>query len=191
MEHQGQTAQAVLAHGIVSAADGSKMSSSKGNVISLNQDYFGLFTQMMQIPDQQLAHNLAFFPRAGLPFTAEELLSALESGQNPRNLKLKMAQRMVALLWGEPLSVQALERWENEATQQQIPEQIEECPLEPQEGLLSILVRSELAPSNAEAKRLLLQRAVKLNQLVIQDQAHQPQSGDLLQVGKHKFRRLT
>lgn len=57
-------------------------------------------------------------------------------------------------------------------------------------GVAELLVRAGLASSNSEARRLLQQGGVKLNQEKITTESVEVKSGDLLQVGKRKFAKV-
>ncbi|MBP1988633.1 tyrosine--tRNA ligase [Paenibacillus eucommiae] len=58
--------------------------------------------------------------------------------------------------------------------------------------LYSLLVKMKLQVSNAEARRSIIQGAVRINEQKITDPQAQirPQQGDIVQVGKRKFARL-
>ncbi|NLO74692.1 MAG: tyrosine--tRNA ligase, partial [candidate division WS1 bacterium] len=68
-------------------------------------------------------------------------------------------------------------------------------PAEAQAGvpIIQLIRRAEFTSSNSEARRLVRQRAVRLNEVTIDDEKAQVgvQDGDVLQVGKLRFGRLT
>lgn len=194
-ERAGLKPQALIAHPIITGTDGTKMSSSKGNVISLNQEPFGLFTQMMQVPDSDLIPYLDFFPRPGRPFSAEEVQRQLADGQNPRDIKLTMAGRMVELLFGSEEATQAREKWNAEAGTNTVPQDTPDHQLhEEQYTPVSLLVEVGFASSNSEARRLLAQQAIRLNGELLTDEWQALERAQLrdqvLQAGKHRFTRL-
>lgn len=57
-------------------------------------------------------------------------------------------------------------------------------------GVVELLVKAGLATSNSEARRLLQQGGVKLNQEKVGAETLTVKSGDLLQVGKRKFAKI-
>jgi len=190
-----QAPQAVITHALVAGTDGRKMSSSYGNVIQISQEPFGMFTQMMQVDDALLVEYLAFYPRSAQPFTPQTLKERLKAGENPRDLKLIMAERMVALYYGDAVAAEALERWNQEATAKAEPDVIEEFTLtESVYTLPALLGAVGFASSNGEARRLIEQGGVRLNTIVQTDvyAAHPVATlqGMVLQVGKHRFKRL-
>lgn len=202
-ERNGQTPQAVIVSPIIVGTDGVKMSSSRGNIISLNQDAFGLFTQMMQVPDENLVPYLDFFPRPGRPFTKEELQAKLDAGENPRDLKVVCAHRMAELLFGTEEADAARAKWDAESGADAAPDfaAAPEFVLEfEEESLANVIRMAGLATSNSEARAKIEQGGVKLIALpseqiipVTDAQARFSRadlSGRVLQVGKHRFVRL-
>lgn len=189
-EQAGQTPQAILVHPIITGTDGAKMSSSLGNVISLNQEPFGLFTQMMQIPDQNMRPYLSFFPRPGKPFTEEELDQRLADGENPRDLKLAMAQQMTALLFGVEAAGLSVERWQQEASNHQQPSEIPIYQAAMAMNVSQVLMEAGLCSSKSDFQRLLEQGGISLNgQVISADQLLHPENdkGLIIRVGKHRF----
>ncbi len=190
-EYMGQAPQAVITNILINGADGQKMSSSLGNIISLNQPAFGMYTQCMQLADAVMKEYLAVFPRSARPFTEEEFDSRLGSGENPKNLKQQMAVAMVDLFYGEGRGAETQQRWEHERTE--LPTEISEFSVVAELSLTQLLVDAGLTTSKSEARRLLEQRGVRLDGNVCEaDIQIVPGSvaGKVLQVGKHSFVRL-
>jgi tyrosyl-tRNA synthetase len=194
-ERLGQAPQAVITHPLIVGSDGRKMSSSYGNVISLNQEPFGMFTQMMQVNDDLLVEYLSFYPRSARPFEPEDLKQRLAAGENPRDCKLAMAHRMVELYFGEVAARECSDKWAKEATAQAQPEVIDEYALtESQYSLVSLIVAVGFAESNSESRRLIEQGGVRLNGAAHTDpraiKSAEELHNQVLQVGKHRFARL-
>jgi tyrosyl-tRNA synthetase len=189
MAQQGMVPQAILAHRIVAAADGQKMSSSRGNVITLNQDSFGLFTQMMQIPDQDLGPTLDYYPAPGKPFSVEELNQRIQAGENPRDLKLQLAERMTALLYGDQAAQTAVARWQSEASERQQPTDLIELKLANRAdvSVMAVLVETGQISSKSELKRLIEQKGLKVEGTVVQDPNQTLSPGQIVQIGRHRF----
>ncbi len=190
-EYKGQPAQAIITNVLINGTDGQKMSSSVGNVISLNQPAFGMFTQGMQIADSMLKESLNIFPRSAYPFTPEELDARLASGENPKNLKQELAVRMVDLFYGDGQGNEALARWERERSE--LPSDIAEYSVTGEVMLTQLLVDSGLTPSKSEARRLIEQKGVRIEGVVQETDlllAAASLTGKVLQVGKHSFVRL-
>ena len=72
------------------------------------------------------------------------------------------------------------------------PEAIEEYRIEKEEKVIDIINKNSLAPSKSEAKRLIQQGAVQLNESKIKDIKCTviPGEGGVLKVGKRRFLKL-
>lgn len=194
-ELKGQTPQAVITNPLMSGLDGRKMSSSWGNIISLLDSPADKFAKMMMVRDDLMVEYLNFFPLSARPFTPEDLQQQLGSS-NPRDIKMKIAHQLVALYHGAEEATHAQEQWTKQFSEGQLPEEIREVSYAElaENGELSILqalVKSGLAPSNSEARRLIEQGGVRLNEQVIANGNDAiPGESCLLQVGKRNFVRI-
>jgi tyrosyl-tRNA synthetase len=189
-EKHGMPAQEIITGELITDANGVKMSSSQGNGISLNQDPFSFYTAVMQVPDSDILMLLRCIPRSAQPFTQNELHQFLGNGGNPRDKKLHLASCFVSLFWGEETSQKCAERWEKEAVKRSVPEEVEIFRLQRSMDALSVLVQAGFVTSNSEARRLIEQGGVRLEGQPVSSPDQHLQAG-LLQVGKHKFLRLT
>ena len=191
-EQAGQPPQAVIMGTLISGTDGRKMSSSWGNVISLMDTPGDKFGKLMAVRDDIMGEYLLAMPISAQPFTAEALASRLAAGENPRNLKMELGQALVALYHGEAVAAAVKAAFIAQFSEGQKPTDIPELSLASLEiqNLLEALTAASLASSKTEARRLLEQRGVKVNDEVVQDPATALKPGDLLQVGKRHFLKL-
>lgn len=187
-EKKGMRPQAIITGELITAADGRKMSSSQGNGVSLNQEPFGFFTAIMQVPDADLPMYVKCLPQSAQPMSPAEAQEKLQH-ENPRDLKMLLAQRFVELFWGAEASEDAIARWQREAQAKEIPTDIAEFAIQPEQTLLTIVVAAGLATSNGEARRLFEQGGVRLDGNPVADPFTIATPG-LLQVGKHRFLKL-
>ena len=109
-----------------------------------------------------------------------------------------MAERLVALYHGEEVALQEKEAFISQFSEKNKPEEIavrgwSEFSMDTAEiSLPDLLVLTELAPSKTEARRLIEQGGVRLNDQLVGDEKTMvnTQSDLLLQVGKRRFIRL-
>jgi tyrosyl-tRNA synthetase len=173
------------------------MSSSWGNVINLIDSPTDKFGKMMAVPDANMAEYLFVLPRSACPFTAEELGERMKS-ENPRDLKLELAFALTTLYHGEEVAEQTKQAYIQQFSEGGLPADIEEVEVSgiPQENggteIVGLLVHLGLAPSRSEARRLIEQGGVRIDEQVQSDVfgSITPQAGMLIQVGKRNFRRL-
>lgn len=185
-EQAGTAPQAVLTHHLLPGTDGKKMSKSLENGVYLDDAPADVFGKTMRVRDEFVSQWLGFFPSAAMPFTGEDYESALHLGQNPMPWKLKLAEAMTALIWGEAAGAQAREGFERQFQERDLSE-VPEAQT-PAGDLLDQLVSLGMAPSRSEAKRHLVAGAVRRNGEKLSDLAQQLASGDTVQIGRQAYR---
>jgi tyrosyl-tRNA synthetase len=196
-EQKGLKPQAIIMNPLINGTDGRKMSSSWGNVIKLLDSPTDKFGKMMTVPDETMAEYLLVLPRSIWPFTQQELTERMKA-ENPRDLKLQLAWSLVALYHGEEEADRVREGYIKQFSEGQLPEEIEEVQLSHislDQGtidLVGLLVHLNLASSRSEARRLIEQGGVKVNQEVQHNLELRltPTPDTLIQVGKRNFRRI-
>ncbi len=108
---------------------------------------------------------------------------------------MALARAIVSIFRSEAEAEAAQRRWDEvfRGGGSGIPEDIAEEPVQGEERVLDILKRLKMVPSSAEAKRLMQQNGVRLNEQPVTDPAAIVTAAMLpavLQVGKRKFVRL-
>lgn len=171
-----------------------KMSKSLGNHIPLLSEPWDMFGKVMSLPDRTMGiyHKLIL---GWLPAQVEELEAKLESGEwHPNEVKMKMAREIVSIFHSPKDAEAAQERWDEVFRGGSgIPDDIPEEPLTEEEEIRDILVRLDMVSSRGEAKRMIQQDGVRLNEEKVDDVQAKLTPDDLpavLQVGKRKFVRL-
>ena len=108
----------------------------------------------------------------------------LDEGENPRTLKLALAQEITALYHGVDIAKSARRQWEEVFSQKKIPETIPEISVRNSTLLLDVLMEEKWCKSKAFARRLFDQGAVEFNQTVIKDVSFVLMRDGVLRVGK-------
>ncbi len=181
-----QSPQDILMVELMEGTDGRKMSSSWGNTINIFDKPEDMFGKLMTIRDDLIEKYFIFTTR----YSTEEIKSVIKDNKNPRDQKLVLATAVTTLYHNEKLATAARDKFINQFSNKELPDKILEVKMKPGNYLLiDLLVETKLAESKSEAKRLLSQNGVKINQ-------QQPKSESLtieakndiiLQVGKRKF----
>lgn len=194
-KHHGQPPQCVLTMPLLEGLDGvNKMSKSLGNYVGITEPPGEIFGKLMSISDTLMWKYLELLSFRSL----EELRlwkAEVEGGRNPRDIKVLLAQEMVARFHGEPAAIQALADFEARFRQGELPEDMAELVLAvPIDGLpvAQVLKQAGLVASTSEALRMIDQGGVKLDGERVSDRAMRlPHGGThVLQVGKRKFARV-
>ncbi|WP_454191211.1 tyrosine--tRNA ligase [Paenibacillus sp. Marseille-Q7038] len=175
-----------------------KMSKSLGNYIGIDESPNEMFGKTMSIPDELMVKYFEL----STPITNDELLKLkqdLHSGDlHPRDAKIQLAKYYVRMFHSEQAAEQAKEHFITLFQKRLIPENIDERHVSNElleQGRISIsklLIELGFVSSNSEAKRSVVQGAVKINGSKILDPFDQVKvyNGDIIQSGKRKFAKL-
>jgi tyrosyl-tRNA synthetase len=107
--------------------------------------------------------------------SAEELAATrqrLESGENPMNVKLELASRVVERFNGEGSGDRARAEWERRFSKREQPSDIGLHALTGPADICSVLRAAGLVGSTSEARRLVSEGAVHLDERRVTDPAY-------------------
>lgn len=195
-KHWGLEKQIALFMPLLEGLDGvEKMSKSLGNYIGVNEPAEVMFKKVMEVPDDLI---IKYFELATdeHPDEIEKVKLQLDQGANPRDVKLRLAEIITNLYWGEEETKRAVAYFEAAFRKKDIPEDIPELVIEiDKETLLDIipqLIEIGLVKSKSEFIRLLKQNGVQLNKEKISedDLDRVLMNDEVLQIGKKRFLRL-
>jgi len=193
MEFLGARPNIGIILGILPGTDGVvKMSKSLGNHIPLNTSAEDMYGKVMSIPDGAMPSFARLLTRWNpAQITAAEL--EVSSGSvHPRDLKMRLAHEIVAIYHGEQAAGPAQQAFVRLFQEQQTPESMDEFRTRPGQALVDLLVESGAAPTRSEARRLVDQRGVRIDDQVVVDAALpiEVTRPSVLRVGKRRFIRL-
>jgi len=109
---------------------------------------------------------------------------------NPRNAKARLAKEIVKIHYGEKKAISAEKEFERIFKEKKLPSEMPGFRLKPGVyNILDLLVKTKIAPSKSEAKRLVLQKGVKIDNEVQNDWQKQIEikKGMIIQAGKRRF----
>ena len=152
----GQPPQIVATVPLLEGLDGvEKMSKSKGNYVGIYEAPALMMKKLMQISDDLMWRYFELL--TDLPLS--EIGALKTSGRNPRDIKLDLAERIIADFHPAAEAKAAKAQWLAEVSQGQIPEDLEAVAVT-DARIGKILVQTGLAPSGTEADRLVKSGAV-------------------------------
>lgn len=195
-KHYGQAPQCVLTMPLLEGLDGvNKMSKSLGNYIGIYEPPNEIFGKVMSVSDDLMwryYNLLSFLPAAEI----KTLRHSITEGRNPRDVKVKLAQELVARFHGAAAAVTALEDFEARFQRNAIPDDIPGVTLQAGvDGLAiaAVLKQAGLTASTSESLRMIDQGGVRLDGEKVSDRGLVLAAGVVvvLQVGKRKFARVT
>ncbi|MBU0476770.1 tyrosine--tRNA ligase [Patescibacteria group bacterium] len=185
-----QEPQEVMTLEMLYGLDGRKMSTSWGNVINIIDPPIEQYGKVMSMKDELIINYLKLATR--LPF---EEIKELEKGLlskriSPRDIKAKLAREIAVLYHGAQTALRVEEEFNEVFKKKGLPSKIPTIVIKNKSlNILDFLVRTKLVLSKAEAKRLILQKGVKIDGKIQDDwqEIIKIKKGQIAQIGKRKF----
>lgn len=195
----GQEQQCALTMPIIEGLDGvQKMSKSLGNYIGISEAPNEIYGKAMSIPDELMVKYYELATDITLEELNELKAGIADGSVHPRDAKMRLAYTFVQMYHGEDAAHDAEHHFKTVFQQRALPTDIPEkevAATELEDGklwivkLLSVL---ELVPTNGEARRMVQQGAVKINEEKVEsvDDHVTVEDGMIVQVGKRKFAKV-
>jgi tyrosyl-tRNA synthetase len=187
----GLNPQVCLMMPLLVGTDGSaKMSKSYDNYIGINEHPNEMYGKALSIPDELIYTYFELttdIPSENLPAIKEKV------EVDPRNAKHDLAYTLVQMYHGKEAAEGARHHFETTVIQKKIPDDAPEYKLKggQEYRILEIISALKFSPSNGEAKRLIKQGGVSLDNVKIDDFNYSfiADAGNelVLKVGKRKF----
>lgn len=194
-KHYGQSPQIVLTMPILEGLDGvQKMSKSLGNYVGIRDEPNEMFGKLMSISDELMWRYfelLSFRPVAEIA----EWQRQTAAGLNPRDVKFKLAEELVARFHGIDAGRHALAAFIERFQKGALPENLAEMRVLSRNGglaIASLLKEAGLVASTSEALRLIQQGAVRIDGERVGDRNLELAVGSkhVYQVGKRRVARV-
>ena len=188
----GQEPQCILTMPLLEGLDGvEKMSKSKNNYIAITEPANTMFAKIMSISDEMMWRYYELLSFCSLEQIAQ-YKKAVSEGQNPRDIKVALAQEIVTRFHNKQAAEDALADFVNRS-KGGIPDDLPEVSLHgAPTGIAQILKQANLCASTSEAMRMIDQGGVRIDSVVISEKQLQMATGSfVLQVGKRKFAKVT
>ncbi|MGH8100872.1 MAG: tyrosine--tRNA ligase, partial [Chthoniobacterales bacterium] len=168
----GLEGEVALTMPILVGLDGArKMSKSLGNYIGITEPPNDMFGKIMRIPDEPMWLYWDLLTDRS-PGELGELLRQVKDGAiNPKEVKMRLAREITSDFHGTGAAQKAAEYFQRVFSDRQAPAEMREQLLAcgPPTRLWTLVRISELVSSRSEAERLIKQRAVEIDGVVIDD----------------------
>lgn len=192
-----QEPQVVITMPLLEGLDGvNKMSKSLGNYIGITESSTDIYGKIMSISDTLMFRYYELLSDLSAA-EIETLAGDMKRGKrHPKDIKKKLAFEMTARFYNEEEAAKAGESFEQVFKHHGLPENITEITLAKEDGevwLPKLLVEAGLTESTSEARRLIKQQAVSLDNEKVLDTEYtvQPEGAVLIKVGKRRFARVS
>lgn len=191
-EYFGQKPQDILMNELIAGLDGRKMSSSWGNVINITDPPEEMYGKIMSMHDNLILPYFIHCTRVSLD-RVETIKKELKTGKNPKEAKEELAFEITKMYWQEKGAQKGERHFQLVFKDKKIPDQIPEVfAAASQLNILDLLVQAKLCASKSEARDMVEQGAVKIDQIVARDwqMIISGLNNKVVQVGKRKFCRV-
>ncbi len=195
----GQEPQVAIMMPILTGTDGEqKMSKSLGNYIGISESPTDIYGKTMSIPDRLMLE----YYRLATDYSHQEINEiekGLTSGEmHPRDVKMKLARRLVSLYYDAEESSRAESEFKKIFQGGDLPDDMTEFDLrkdleeDDNINIVKLLKITGLVDSTSEARRMIKQGGVRLNseKITTIDYIVELADNSVLQVGKRKFVRI-
>ncbi len=207
----GQPSQIILTMPILEGTDGvQKMSKSYGNYIGINEPPQEIYGKVMSISDAMMWRYYELLTDVSSSAIEQMKADAASGKQHPMELKKALARRIVQDFHGEPAAKAADAGWAKQFQKDEVPEDVErqiimikdvrsgseadQSPYEPVVKMDKLIVMAGLADSATDAQRKRKQKAVRIDDQIIEDHGliwNRPLGTEfILKVGR-KIKRIT
>lgn len=189
----GQEAQVILTMPLLEGLDGvKKMSKSLGNYIGIQEAPGVMYSKLVSIPDTLMWRYFELLSFRSLD-EIDSFRKDVEAGANPRDIKIKLAEEIVARFHGEEAAASAHKSAGNRLKDGELPEDLPEIELSSPEDMpvASVLNKAGLVKNAAAARDLLGAGSVKVDGQVV-DRTFMLALGEtrVFQAGKKAFARI-
>lgn len=183
----------VLTCPMVLGTDGRAMSKSSGNCVWIEDSPDQMFGKIMSIPDNLILPYLELLTDVPSREIQHDKKALQLKKVNPRDLKEKLAFEIVKKFHSLKVAQRAKEEFKRVFKEKKTPAEIAEIRIDKKEiSLLDLLLETGFTSSKSEAKRLILQKGIKIDGKVQKDwrEIVQIKKELILQVGKRKFAKI-
>ena len=190
----GQPSQCVVTMPLLEGLDGvKKMSKSLGNYIGIQEAPGVMYNKLVSMPDALMWRyfELLSFRSMG---EIEQFKKDIEAGANPRDIKIKLAEEIVARFHGEEAAANAHRSAGNRMKDGELPEDLPEVELAADDDMpiAALLNKAGLVKNAAVARDLLGSGGVRVDgQVVDRSFVFKLGATHVCQAGKKAFARVT
>lgn len=186
MSKREMAPQEVMTTALLVGTDGKeKMSKSLDNYIGLTDSADEMFGKTMSIPDEALDNWLEL----AADYSNEEIVRekmALAKGENPRDVKMRLAKRIAAMYHGAKAAEAAETAFKARFQKGEMPTEMKEWKLAKPTKLYEAVAQA-FALSNSQARRDIESGGVKIDGQPAKDPMTEVTKGSVLQKGKLHF----
>lgn len=149
----------VIATKLLVDSSGSKMGKTEGNMVALDQTPEDMFGRVMSWSDDLIIHGFEIITDVSMG-EVNEMSEKLAKGDNPKEMKMRLAREIVKMYHGEEAAEKAEKAFENTFSKKEFPEDAQVIMAGKEDKLIDVLVNNKIVESKSEFRRLVEAGAV-------------------------------
>lgn len=176
----------VLATKLLTDPTGKKMGKTEGNLVPLDAPSGEMYGKIMSWPDSLMKLGFEILTNIA-PDEVKKLLN------NPREAKARLAREIVATCYSREKALLAEKEFNRVFKEKELPTKIPEIKIKDKNlNILDLLAKTKLVSSKSEARRLVLQKGIKIDGKIQDDWRKniETKNGLIIQAGKRKFAKI-
>ncbi|MBI2622038.1 tyrosine--tRNA ligase [Candidatus Microgenomates bacterium] len=183
----------IVATEFLIGTDGRKMSKTWSNAIWLTDTPDDMYAKIMAINDDVIVQYFTLATNISIK-NVERIEKALKDGENPMIIKKRLACQIITEVNGKNAADKAAEYFEKTVQKQELPSDIPIYQYNGQQtvSIIDLLVQTKLASSKSEARRLVEQGGVEVDDSQVTNPKSQIpiKDGLVIKIGKRRFLKL-
>ncbi|MFA6350401.1 MAG: tyrosine--tRNA ligase [Candidatus Omnitrophota bacterium] len=177
-----QEQQVVITMPLLEGLDGvQKMSKSYGNYVGISEAANEMFGKIMSLSDNMMMKYFELLTDENL----EEIKKL-----HPKEAKMRLSEIIVTQYHSKEAAKKARQDFDNVFSKRNIPVDIMEYNLSADENIVELMVKNSLSASGNEARRLIEQGAVYLDNVRVESSDNIINKDGVLKVGKRRFLKI-
>ena len=185
-----QDPQVIITLPLLEGTDGiEKMSKSYGNDIGLTDTPEDMYGKSMSISDEMIEKYFILAADANTKTVSKVKKQLSDSSQNPRDIKRELARAIVQLYHGQNAGKEAEQYFDRVIVNKDAPDEMDQVELSIDTQLIEVVTNEGLTSSKGEARRLIKQGAIRVDNEKINDESHILLKGKevVIKIGKRRF----
>tara|TARA_B100000745_G_scaffold82429_1_gene51375 strand:+ start:488 stop:1693 length:1206 start_codon:yes stop_codon:yes gene_type:complete len=185
-----QDPQVIITLPLLEGTDGiEKMSKSYGNDIGLTDTPEDMYGKSMSISDEMIEKYFILAADANTKTVSKVKKQLSDSSQNPRDIKRELARAIVQLYHGQNAAKEAEQYFDRVIVNKDAPDEMDQVELSIDTQLIEVVTNEGLTSSKGEARRLIKQGAIRVDNEKVNDESHILLKGKevIIKVGKRRF----
>jgi tyrosyl-tRNA synthetase len=159
----------VITGKLLTTAGGDKMGKSEGNMIKLSDDPKDIYGKVMAFTDEQIVDGFELLTSADLD-EIEKINKRFKGNENPMTLKKELAFRVTSELKSKEDAKSAQKYFESVFQNRSTDTDLKKVKVNQKEyNILELITEVSLAPSKSQARRLIEQNAVSIDNKKVDD----------------------